>query len=92
MVTCCDYIYIFMRGYLHHERHGTAKVLAQPELARTTIISNIFVLFYFLCFVLFFVFCFPFTVVCEQGLKLYTPQATLLTTSSLLRHEENLVP
>ena len=28
---------------------------------------------------------------CEQGLKLYTPQATLLTISSLLRHVENLV-
>ena len=26
MVTCCDYIYIFffLRGYLHQERHGTA--------------------------------------------------------------------
>ena len=31
MVTCCDYIYIFMRGYLHRERHGTANVLAKPE-------------------------------------------------------------
>ena len=47
------YIYNFMRGYLHHERHGAAKVLAQPELARITTISNIFVLFYVLCFVSF---------------------------------------
>ena len=31
MVTCCDYIYIFMRGYLHHERHGTANFLVKPE-------------------------------------------------------------
>ena len=30
MVTCCDYIYI-MRGYLHHERHGTASFFAKPE-------------------------------------------------------------
>ena len=31
MVTCCDYLYFFMRGYLHDERHGTAIVLAKPE-------------------------------------------------------------
>ena len=31
MVTCCDYIYIFMRGYLHHERYGTANFWAKPE-------------------------------------------------------------
>ena len=32
MVTAATiYVFFLMRGYLHHERHGTAIFLAKPE-------------------------------------------------------------
>ena len=85
MVTCCDYIY-FLCGdtYIMNvtERHFFGEARA-PQGQGLSVLS---IFFFCVCFLFFF------TVVCEQGLKRYTPQATLLTTSSLLRHEENLVP
>ena len=62
MVTCCDYIYIFMRGYLHHERHGTANVLAKPERCKDKDHRH-----YFFLLFLFVLFCFHGRF--EQGLK-----------------------
>ena len=85
MVTCCDYIYILCGDTYIMNVTERQMFWRSPSTARTRTIGT-------KCFVFFFVFSFLFTVVCEQGLKLYTPQATLLTTSSLLRHEENLVP
>ena len=55
MVTFCDYIYIYiMRGYLHHERHGTANIFGEARALQGQGLSalNVFV-FCFLRFLFF---------------------------------------
>ena len=49
MVTCCDYIYIFMRGHLHHERHGTVIFLAKPERRKDKDYRHLMFLFFVFC-------------------------------------------
>ena len=71
---CSDDIYMYiyiMRWYLHNRNVTERQFWRSPSVARTRTISNVFVFW-------FFVFCFFFTVVCEEGLKWYTPHATLI--------------
>ena len=67
------HIYIYLFGDIYiigTSRNGN--VWRSPSVARTRTMSNVFV-FWLLCFFFFF------TVVWEQGLKWYTPHATLIT-------------